>query len=96
VTKPDLYTKAVLTIVAIALVMIACNQYIHPVTVEAQGSFAGVQFTEGESTYNFFDAKTGDIWQYAWHLNNDGIGPDGTWRTTHFKIAKLGAPIQRQ
>jgi hypothetical protein len=43
--KLDLYAKAVLTVIMLALAMIACNQYVHPTAIaEAQGAFAGVQF----------------------------------------------------
>ena len=41
--KPDRYTKAVLTVIALMLVVIACTPLINPnTTAEAQGSFAGV------------------------------------------------------
>jgi hypothetical protein len=46
--RPDLYTKAVLTVIALPLAAIACNQYIQTATtVEAHGPFAGVQFSAG-------------------------------------------------
>jgi hypothetical protein len=45
--KPDTYTKAVLTVIALTLTVIACNQYIEPkATAQAQASpFAGVQYS---------------------------------------------------
>ncbi len=54
--KPDIYTKAVLTVIAVALVAIASNQYTNPrTTVQAQASpFAGVQFTGGRSEFYAF------------------------------------------
>ena len=77
--KPDLYTKAVLTVIAFMLVMIGCRQYVSPTTVvQAEGPFASVQFTG--TAYSFFDPRTGEVWQYY----NDGtVG-------VHFRITKLG------
>jgi hypothetical protein len=64
--KPDLYTKAVLTIIALALVPIACNQYVHPaITADAQGPFAGVQILQHNSDFSFFDSRTRDLWSYS-------------------------------
>jgi hypothetical protein len=60
--KSDLYTKAVLTVIAITLTGIACNQYIEPkATVQAQAApFAGVQFSGGDRA-GFFDPRTGEV-----------------------------------
>ena len=78
--KPDLYTKAVLTVIAFMLVMIGCRQYVSPITtVKAEGQFAGVLYT-GPSLYSFFDTKTGEVWEH----DNDGIV------ATHLRITKLG------
>jgi hypothetical protein len=61
----DLYTKAVLSVIALALVMIACNQYVHPqTTASAQAQFAGVQFAIGEGGLVFFDTRSGEVWAY--------------------------------
>jgi hypothetical protein len=43
--KPDHYTKIVLTVIAFALVLVACNQYVRPAAAEAQGPFSTVQFS---------------------------------------------------
>jgi len=55
--KPDFYTKAVLTVIALMLAVIACKPLFSPETiVSAQGSFAGVQFTHnptGSDLYFF-------------------------------------------
>jgi hypothetical protein len=64
--KPDLYTKAVLTVIALALMLIACNQYAHPsVTARAEGPFAGVQFSSDHGPA-FFDTRTGEVSLYDW------------------------------
>ena len=73
--KPDPYTRIVLTIIALALVLIACNQYIHPATTaNAQGPFVGVQYSNyGGPT--FFDSKSGEIYEYfpAGAMQNKGV-----------------------
>jgi len=53
--KPDLYTKAVLTVIAFLLVMIGCHQYVSPATtVKAEGPFANLQVAgEGPSELFF-------------------------------------------
>jgi hypothetical protein len=82
--KPDLYTKAVLTVIALMLTVIACNQYVSPAAaVQAQGSaFTGVQYG-GQNT--FFDTRTGDLWNYQ--PTTDGK----FYVQSHAKLTKLGA-----
>jgi hypothetical protein len=67
--KPDLYTKAVLTVIALLLALIACKPLLSPeTTASAQGALAGVQFStfvaEGNRTFAFFDSRTGEAWFY--------------------------------
>jgi hypothetical protein len=57
----DLYTKAVLTIIAVMLAVIASNQLVSPRIASAQGGFAGVQWNGSDG---FFDSRTGEIWVY--------------------------------
>ncbi|MGO9257070.1 MAG: hypothetical protein ACLQU1_12310 [Bryobacteraceae bacterium] len=60
--KPDLYTKAVLTVVALLLGVIVCKSVIHPdTTAEAQGVFAGLQFTGDLGHLVAFDTRTGEL-----------------------------------
>jgi hypothetical protein len=62
--KPDIYTKVVLTVIAVVLIVIAGNQYISPrVTARAAGQFSSVQAT-GTRGSVFFDSNTGEIWVY--------------------------------
>jgi hypothetical protein len=64
--RSDLYSRIVLTVIAIALIANALNPYVNPfTTVRAQGTFSGVQFG-GASGLSFFDARTGEFWSYAW------------------------------
>jgi len=86
--KPDLYAKTVLTVIALAFVMIACNQLVNPATAaQAQGPFAGVQFSGGTWSFVLFDSRTGDIWQYS---RVGGIGAEG--KVEHTKISAPGVP----
>jgi hypothetical protein len=63
--KPDLYTKVVLTVVALMLVLIACHHYADPSSkASAEGPFAGVQFSGVGYSFVLFDSRTGDVWYY--------------------------------
>jgi hypothetical protein len=60
----DLYTKAVLTVVAIFLGVIALRPYVSPEVVQAQGAFSGVQMSGfGPGYVGFFDSKTGQVFR---------------------------------
>jgi len=61
--RPDFYTRIVLTVIALCLVLIACNQYVHPaIAAGAQDLFAGVQYVgHGE----FYDSRSGEILVYG-------------------------------
>jgi len=80
----DLYTKAVLTIIAIALAVIASNQFISPGGASAQGTFAGLQFSSAGGYSYFFDSRTGEVWSYS-------IG-DGKMQAMR-QLTKLGQPM---
>ena len=77
--KIDLYTKAVLTGIAVLLTALA----LRPGTVvQAQGSFTGVQFAVTPVGYSFFDSRTGEVWEY-----------NGTALHTTYRVPKLGQPL---
>jgi hypothetical protein len=60
----DWYTKGVLTVIAVLLGVIALRPYVSPDAVHAQGSFAGLQYGGGGMNAEFFDTRTGEIWEY--------------------------------
>jgi hypothetical protein len=88
--KPDIYTKAVLTVIAVALAVIACNQAVRPsATVQAQvppAPFAGVLYSTDGSRPTFFDQRTGEIWEY----HDYSVGAKVA---TKYRISKLGQPL---
>jgi hypothetical protein len=98
--KSDLYTKIVLTIIAIMLGVIAWSRYVGsgPVTQIQAAPFAEVQFlanSNGEMA-GAIDTRTGDYWT----LYNSSCGSKyakleggpGKW-SYYGKISKLGDPI---
>jgi hypothetical protein len=80
----DLYTKTILTLIALLLAVIALKPILQPQTVKAGGSFSGVQFSATVGGFWVFDSSTGDVWAY-----NSGSGK----ADIHFKVTKLGQPL---
>ena len=86
----NLYTKVVLTVIALLLAVVALKPFIQPQSVAAQSraavvgqsSLAGVQFSSGEGYTTFFDTTTGDIWVYR-----------GLDLVAHTKVTQLGKPM---
>jgi hypothetical protein len=86
--KTDRYTKAVLTVIALLLAVIACSQFVNPhMTAEAQGSFAGVQIGPNLS---FFDTRTGEVWIYGQY---PGVAGKQAPVESKLRITKLGQPL---
>jgi hypothetical protein len=81
----DLYVKTILTLIAVALLVIATNSVLRPTTASAQGSLSGVQFLAAGRGVWAIDTRTGDVWQYPY----GGPGP-----VEHVgKITRLGNPF---
>ena len=88
--KPDLYTKTVLTVIALMLTVIAGKTVIGwETTVRAQGTFAGVQ--AGAST-EFFDTGTGELFSYGVTYDDHGVAHEGQL-TQKARLVKLGEPL---
>ena len=81
----DLYTKAILTIVALLLAVIVMKPILQPQSALAAGSFAGIQFGYSGGNHAFFDGSTGDVWEY---------GDNGQFRQ-HYKVHELGKDHDR-
>jgi hypothetical protein len=78
--RVDLYTKTILTIIALFLAVVALKPILQPQAVMAQGAFAGIQFGYNGGNHAFFNANTGDVWEYGDH---------GNFRN-HYKVHELG------
>ena len=85
----DLYTKAVLTVIAVFLAVIALKLIVQPQPVAAEGAFSGVQINFDENGgMEFFDTRTGDIWRYGSYGSSQPV-----WN--HLKLTQLGGPLQK-
>ena len=82
----DFYTKAVLTVIAGLLAMVAFRPWVSPDAVaHAQGSLSELQFAATPVGYSFFDARTGDLWEYS-----------GTGIHAKFRLTKPGMPLVKE
>jgi hypothetical protein len=81
----DIYTKAVLTVIALGLLTMACNSVVHPSTVAAERTLSTTQFIATNDGFLAIDTRTGNIWRYA-----AKPGPS----VYVGKIAELGDPLQ--
>jgi hypothetical protein len=83
----DLYTKTILTLIALLLAVIAVRPMFQPRVAEAQSSLSDTQFSVGWGTSEgltaFFDRRTGDIWTYSEAGKVEHIG----------KLTQLGKPM---
>jgi hypothetical protein len=78
----DLYTRTVLTLIALFLAAIAARPYFEPDTVAAQSALSGVQVAVTPVGYTFFDTRTGDLWEYS-----------GANVHAKYRLAKPGQPL---
>ena len=81
----DLYTKTILTLIALLLAVIALKPTFQPQTAMAAGNFGGIQFSYSGGNHAFFNANTGDVWEYGDH---------GNFRH-HYKVHELGRDHDR-
>jgi hypothetical protein len=80
----DLYTKTILTLIALFLAVIALRPIVQPAPALAQANLGGVQFSASDQFIAFFDPRSGDVWQYS----NSGL-----MNVYHYKLTKLGTPL---
>jgi hypothetical protein len=85
--RVDLYTKTVLTIIMLLLVVVALRPLASPTTTaQAQSQFSGLHFSGNAEGFWLFNEGTGDAW---WYSTRDT--PPG-----HVKLQKLGDPLVRK
>jgi hypothetical protein len=81
----DLYTKTILTLIALLLAVIVLKPIFQPQDAMAAGNFASLQFSYSGGNHAFFDARSGDVWEY---------GDNGHFKQ-HYKIHELGKDHDR-
>jgi hypothetical protein len=78
--RTDLYTKTILTLIAMLLAVIALKPIFQSQAVMAAGIFDHLQFSYSGGNHAFFDTSSGDVWEY---------GDNGHFRQ-HYKVQQLG------
>ena len=78
--RADIYTKTVLTLIALLLAVIALKPLLLPQAAMADGAYGGIQFSYSGGNHAFFNATTGDVWEYGDHGNYK----------SHYKVHELG------
>ena len=81
----DLYTKTILTLIALLLAVIVLKPIFQPQPAMAEGKYVGVQFSYSGDNHAFFDSRSGDVWEY---------GGDGKFRQ-HYKVHEFGKDHDR-
>jgi len=76
----DLYTKTILTFIALLFAVFTLKPIFQPQSVMAQGAYAGIQFSYSGGNHAFFNTNTGEVWEYGDH---------GNFRN-HYKISAFG------
>jgi len=91
--KTDLYTKTVLTVIAVALMGIFLKPIVTPSTVQAVGvrKFGHLQSVGAFGT-TFFDTTTGGLWFHDIEkMEKGGNLP----LFTQYQLVELGKPLQK-
>ena len=76
----DLYTKTILTLIVLLLTVIAVKPMLQPQPAMAEGKYAAIQFSYSGGNHAFFNANTGDVWEYGDH---------GDFRN-HYRVHEFG------
>lgn len=82
----DLYTKTILTFIALLLAVSVLKPILQPPAAMADGPYGSVQFsyTTG-GNHAFFDTRSGDVWEY---------GDNGHYKQ-HYKVHEFGKDHDR-
>ena len=62
----DHYTRAILTVIAVLLAVIALRPVFQPASASAQTLMNSVQFMPASSSFNAFNTVNGDVWLYSY------------------------------
>ena len=82
----DLNTKTIHTIIALLLAVFTLKPILQPEAAMAQGGgYTGIQFSYSGDNHAFFNANTGDVWEYGDH---------GNFRN-HYKVHEFGKDHDR-
>jgi len=84
----DLYTKTILTLILLVLMVIALKPMIRPTPVSADSGLIGVQFSAVPGGFYLLDGKTGTLWEYD-------FANDSYYITNHGKITRLGEQLTK-
>jgi len=76
----DLYTKTILTFIALLLAVIVLNPILKPQAAMADGPFSSFQFSYSGGSHAFYDTRSGDVWEY---------GDNGHFKQ-HYKVHEFG------
>lgn len=94
----DLYTKTVLTLIALLLAVVAITPLVRPNAVAAQPGQnplmmqpTGLQFTatRGGGIW-FLDPRNGDVWLYDPNSPSPHGSVESTGDPTHYRLVELG------
>ena len=81
----DLYTKTILTLVALLLAVIVMKPILQPQAAMADGPYGSIQFSYSGGNHAFFDTRSGDVWEY---------GDNGHFKQ-HYKVHEFGKDHDR-
>jgi hypothetical protein len=81
----DLYTKTILTLVALLLAVSVLKPIVQPQAAMADGPYGSFQFSYSGGNHAFFDTRSGDVWEY---------GDNGTFKQ-HYKVHEFGKDHDR-
>jgi hypothetical protein len=81
----DLYTKTILTIIALFLAVFTLKPLLQPPAALADGNFGHIQFSYSGGNHAFFDTRSGDVWEY---------GENGHFRQ-HYRVHEFGKDHER-
>jgi hypothetical protein len=83
--RVDLYTKTILTLIALFLAVSVLKPIVQPQTALADGPYGSVQFSYSGGNHAFFDSRSGDVWEY---------GDNGHFKQ-HYKVHEFGKDHDR-